>query len=436
MNRILFIAQFFPPTGGAGVQRSSKFVKYLPSHGILPTVLTGVRNPSHRWSPEDHSLMEDVPEEVAVYRARWDQDAKTESLRTKLRTEAYFECAEKAIREHNPEMILVTMSPFQDAVIASELAQKHKLPWVADLRDPWALDEFQIYRSFLHREMEVKKMKSALASASGIIMNTPVAKQRLASAFPLLKDRPLTAITNGFDSEDFPQGQPRARNDRFRIVHTGTFHTKLGLHQKVKSTIYHTLGRCHKGVRLLPRSPYYLLRALESIAARDPAVFKDIEVVFAGVSSDEDRRLIEESAVAGSITMTGYLGHDESVKHTRAADLLFLPLHSVAAGDQSSIVPGKTYEYIASGNPILAALPAGDAKTFVEEAGNSRVVDPADVLGMEQGIRHFYDQWKNGALVHQRDADEVMKYERRQLAGQLAGFLHGVIDRRGSVVCR
>lgn len=436
MNRILFISHFFPPTGGAGVQRSSKFVKYLPQYGVSCVVVTGQSDPDSRWSPEDRSLLSDLPKDLQIVRARLTPGDQQRSDFHLLRRNAYLSAARVAIRDYAPELIFVTMSPFQDARIAAELADEFGLPWVADLRDPWALDEFQIYRTAWHRREEVKRMKSALATASGIIMNTPVARRRLISAFPALGERPVTAITNGFDLDDFPQREARVSNKRFRIVHTGTFHTKLGLNQKLKSTIYKTLGKCRKGVRLLPRSPYYLLRALESIAECNPAILEDIEVVFAGVSSDEDRQLIAESAVATNVTMTGYLGHDESVKQTRAADLLFLPLHSIAAGDQSSIVPGKTYEYIASGNPILAALPDGDAKTFVEEAGNSRVVDPADVLGLEQGIRHFYNQWKNGSLVHQRDASQVMKYERRHLTGDLAGFLRVVINSCNSVAHR
>src|SRR5215475_7738367 len=53
MRRILFIAYAFPPCGGAGVQRSAKFVRYLPEYGWLPTVLTvipssfGVTDNSH-----------------------------------------------------------------------------------------------------------------------------------------------------------------------------------------------------------------------------------------------------------------------------------------------------------------------------------------------------------------------------------------------------
>src|SRR6266566_1682731 len=67
MKRVLFVAYLFPPVGGAGVQRTTKFVKYLPEHGWLPSVLT-VSNPSvPAW---DQSLLREVPESVTVRRAR------------------------------------------------------------------------------------------------------------------------------------------------------------------------------------------------------------------------------------------------------------------------------------------------------------------------------------------------------------------------------
>src|SRR5215475_2442519 len=65
MRRILFIAYAYPPCGGAGVQRSAKFVRYLPEHGWLPTVLTVA--PSC-YGLHDNSQVRDVPAGVDVVR--------------------------------------------------------------------------------------------------------------------------------------------------------------------------------------------------------------------------------------------------------------------------------------------------------------------------------------------------------------------------------
>ncbi len=434
MKRILYIAQFFPPTGGAGVQRSSKFVKYLPGFGLMPVVITGHRNPSHSWSPEDQSLLEDVPATIPVMRAKVEgEDEKGVDYRS-LRREAFLRTAQTAIDEYSPELIFVTMSPFQDAEIAAELSRRNNLPWIADLRDPWALDEFQIYRTFWHRRREMRRMRDALASATGIIMNTPVARERLTQTFPEFRGKLVTSITNGFDEDKFPRESGRARNSRFRIVHTGTFHTRLGLQQSSNESMFRLLGRCWSGVRLLPRSPFYLLKALENVATNDPGFMDNIEVVFAGVMGDSDRKLIEESKVARSILVTGYVGHNESVDYTRSADLLFLPLHSVGACGRASIVPGKAYEYIASGNPILGALPPGDARDFVEEAGNCRVVDPEDVAGLESGILHYYREWQKGDINYARDSGKMKRFERQKLASDLSDFLYRVMTESGETL--
>ena len=66
-RRALFIAYTFPPVGGAGVQRTTKFVKYLPQFGWDATVLTA-GNPS--VPVRDESLCRDIPPSTHVVRAR------------------------------------------------------------------------------------------------------------------------------------------------------------------------------------------------------------------------------------------------------------------------------------------------------------------------------------------------------------------------------
>src|SRR5688572_29761954 len=65
--RALVVAYAFPPVGGAGVQRISKLVKFLPSHGVVPQVLT-VSNPSVPL--KDETLTRDLPHDLDVLRAR------------------------------------------------------------------------------------------------------------------------------------------------------------------------------------------------------------------------------------------------------------------------------------------------------------------------------------------------------------------------------
>src|SRR5919204_6281926 len=68
MRRILFLAYHFPPVGGGGVQRNSKFVRYLRDFGYEPVVVTGPGGAAGRWTPDDPTLGGDVPDGVEVHR--------------------------------------------------------------------------------------------------------------------------------------------------------------------------------------------------------------------------------------------------------------------------------------------------------------------------------------------------------------------------------
>ena len=64
-KKVLFISYLFPPVAGGGVQRSSKFVKYLPRFRWLPLVLT-VKDPYDFYN--DEQLLNDVKENCKIYR--------------------------------------------------------------------------------------------------------------------------------------------------------------------------------------------------------------------------------------------------------------------------------------------------------------------------------------------------------------------------------
>ncbi|HEV3403788.1 MAG TPA: hypothetical protein VG073_05830, partial [Gaiellaceae bacterium] len=149
MRRILFIAYHFPPIGYSGTQRSVKFVRYLPEHGFEPVVLTG---PLHGGDiPIDETLAHELAAGLLVLRARGPEpDARTG---WPGRAERWFglerpwsrwwvEAAVAAGREAAAgcDVIFATMSPFESAEVAARLALETGKPWVADLRDPWALD--------------------------------------------------------------------------------------------------------------------------------------------------------------------------------------------------------------------------------------------------------------------------------------------------------
>jgi glycosyltransferase involved in cell wall biosynthesis len=136
----------------------------------------------------------------------------------------------------------------------------------------------------------------------------------------------------------------------------------------------------------------------------------------------EADRLVSRRSRA-TVVDHGYVTHARSVELLRAADLLFLPMHDLPPGVRAGLVPGKTYEYLASGTPILAAVPHGDARDLLLEAGTAAVCDPTDVLAMISHIRARMCAWREGTPPQPAPPDVIGRYERRALTVQLVAVL-------------
>ena len=437
MRKILFVAYHFPPAGGGGVQRSLKFVKYLPESGYLPVVLTIEAPDDRRWTPKDQALMDEVPAAVKIHRVSIPDEvhvpgklerAARELLGMRSRfgqtwMNRVIEAGTRIAAEEKPDLIFVTMSPFEGADACAEISRRTGIPWVADLRDPWALDEFQLHRTRWHRELEKAQMAKSLQSAALVIMNTPESARRVKEALPRLRSSKVVSLTNGYDASDFAGEVAPIGGGTFNIVHSGYFHAESGLVERARQRQYRLLGRTVPGVERLPRSHYYLLQALEQWLKEAPEVADSIRVHCVGVLSKSDQALIDNSPAKALFVCSGYLNHAECLRYVRGADLLFLPMHKMPPGMKAGLVPGKTYEYMAAGRPVLATLPDSDARDFLENAGTGVFARPGDVAGLVAALKGQYSKWQSGRSATEWNAGYVRQFERRNLTVELAGIL-------------
>jgi glycosyltransferase involved in cell wall biosynthesis len=432
MRRVLFLAYYFPPVGGGGVQRAVKFCRYLVEFGWQPVVVTGPGGAGDLWAPEDKTLAAELPAEVEVHRIDQPEPSvpswrgrigrALDLMPATLRwwVDGATEVGRRAAREI--DVILGELVPYATAHAAKRLSHELELPWVADLQDPWALDEMWLYSSGIHRARDTRRMHRLLGTASAIVMNTPEAALRVQDRFPDLAPRVAEAIPNGFDSADFEGVEPAAHETRaFRIVHSGYLHTEWGLRHRETRRLRALLGGTPvQGVDFLTRSHVYLLEAIDRLIAGDPRVAQELEVHLAGVLTETDREVAARSAVT---RLHGYLPHDETIALVLSADLLFLPMHDLPTGVRAGLVPGKTYEYLGSGRPILGAVPEGDARELLEAAGNAFLCYPADVTRMAELIAQRLEAWRRGEEPPGPRADVIARYERRFQTGQLAAIL-------------
>lgn len=429
-TRILFIAYHFPPAGGAGVQRSLKFARYLRSFGYEPIVVTGPLGSYGDFGLPDETLERELPTGLEIHRISEPEPGESEGWRARrerwLRRDSrwadwWIRGALKAAgAAGDVDLVFTSMSPFESTRVASALAAQRGLPWVADLRDPWALDEMQIYPTRLHRRLEMRRMRSELRSAAFVVMNTPEAAAQLERSFRELTGR-VTSIPNGFDASDFEAPIATGPSDRFRIVHMGELHTELAEQVGRMHWLKRVLGGSINAVDVTTRSHLYLLEAIGKLIDERPKLSKMIELHLVGPFSDSDRQAVTLS----NVFFHGYLPHAQALDFVRSADLLFLPMHDLASGSRARIVPGKTYEYIASGRPILAAVPEGDARDLLLSTGSATVCRPAAISCLAEAINECLE--RRVTAYPKPPAEFREAFERRSLTRRLAEVFDGVL---------
>src|SRR3954454_21900104 len=154
-RRVLGLAYFSPPLGGAGVQRTLKFVRYLEPLGWDATVVT---SRSRHYPARDPSLLQDVPTATRIIRTRaWPVASWAGAVLHRLRLRRLhawatwpdggkgwapfaFLAALRAARLERPDVIFSTSAPFGAHLVAMWVSRRTGIPWVADFRDEWAFN--------------------------------------------------------------------------------------------------------------------------------------------------------------------------------------------------------------------------------------------------------------------------------------------------------
>ena len=429
---MLFLAHHFPPIGGV-VGRNVATARYLPEFGYEPLVLTGPGDSAGRWAPSDPLLLERVAD-VAVRRvpgplpgpatgvsarvARW----------TERRSPAVKRWVESAIETGTAlggrfDVLLANLIPYESAEAAGAIAGELGIPWVADLEDPWALDEMRVHPTAINHRIDRARMLKALGSASALIMSCPEAAHRVRREIPGFAGKLVTSIPHGFNGDVYIQPVPRRSDGAFRIVHTGALHTELGRDHRRTRRARRLLGGTSLEVDILTRSHVHLLEAIERVRSARPELAEHIELHLAGRLTEADRDVASRYP---NVHTYGQLPHGETVALARSADLLFVPMHELPQGSRAGIVPCKTYEYLAARRPILAAVSDGDARDLLARFARVSICRPSDVPAMAAAIADVA-QGSQGAPASPEEEELLAGYERGHLTGQIAGVLDEVL---------
>jgi len=453
MKKVLLLAYYYPPMGGAGVQRTAKFVKYLSSVGYIPSVVSGLGDVGSPCTPAvDPTLAEDVNgwKTYQIELSRTDRFKRSlySNKLCKFISNTLFiwwfnsarKTLEKAVRREKPDVLYVSVSPFAAARVARNVARKYGLPWVLDMRDPWALDPINYYRTKWNYRMDIREMRNMCSSASAVIMNTPRSLEAVKRFLTELPSDKLFCVTNGWDDDICFAQNLNQKNDssKLTIVHAGYFLTEYAV--RVDPNARKQLGEgfsrfrdrlCYNVGRpdLLARSPYYLYKAIRRLLDAGKISEQDISLIFVGATTDHDIGLTRRYGLEKIVQFTGYVNHIESVRYLLQADVLFLPMHKPENGRFPLIVPGKTYEYLAARKPILALLPPGDTRDFVQQSGLGFVCDPKNIEQIAQTLMNLLSKYHGASgLIVEPNEEFIRQFEYKVLTKKLANILNFAVS--------
>lgn len=338
-------------------------------------------------------------------------------------------------KNNNFDIIFLTLSPYEFAESGYLLEKMLNIPVVLDIRDPWMFDGWNTYRHYILWYIDFLKMKKHIKGVSGLVTNTPETEKVFKKIFNDKIKTKITHITNGYDNEDFQNIilSNTENKNQFILTHTGFFQSSVLFEQKnglkawIKKIIYYSPRKlCYEG-----RSPYYLFKAVKYLEEIRSEYINRLVICLVGLEDPYTKLLVQNFSLEHRIKFIGYVSHDESVRWLKKSDGLFIPLHGVEKG-RSFIVPGKLYEYLASGKPILGALPEGDAKDFGHKRGLFYPAEPCDHISIAMALENMMKEHFTG-LNHERtiDYDYVNRFERKNLAGKFSGFFQSIINTRG-----
>jgi glycosyltransferase involved in cell wall biosynthesis len=438
-KRVLVVSYYFPPSGGPGVQRILKFVKYLPDFGFDPAVLTVAEGD---YPARDESLLDEIPAGVPVLRTRipepyglyrrltgkkkgsavdvnvnrprgqrvpaserlaeWVRgmffvpDARVGWLLTGVRPGIEF------ARRIRADIVYSSSPPYTCALLGRAIAQGAGIPWVPELRDPWTEFLSAPRRPEPARAFDRRLERGVYHDAPRLVIAWSGIGADLRRKYPEEDPSKFRLVPNGYDLEDMSGVEP-VQNPRFTMVYTGSLY----------------------GVR----NPETFLEAIGRLLARGDLDPDRVRIRFIGRFGEEVRTMFRNPDVAPVVEERGYLPHADSVAELLGAHALLLVVDDVPGSEH--IVPGKVFEYLGARRPILAVGPEGDVAQLVRSIGAGTVLARRDVEGISRVVSDLYREWlATGSTVYRGDLEMTERQSRRERTRDLARVLGEVVKER------
>ena len=436
-RRLLFIVYEFPPSAGGGVQRVTKFARYLTEEGWDVRVLSAELLPGRPQDPTLLSEVRGVPvvrlkaRHVATAIARMlapfkglrssakpagSTDSMSETGTGKpaarplsSRLARWIAMPDDAVlwsrsvpaharRLHQEEpfdAVLASGPPYSALVAGVRTGESLGIPAVSDLRDLWA-NSFRSdwpraaqARRYLALEREVMTKSTAVVTASEVME---------AEAREMGASRTMV-LTNGFDAEDMPVWSPSPEGP-LRLAF---------------------LGRLSPGAT----DPTLLFKALARARGRyGPMGECRLDIV--GPDAPWAQELARQLGIDDAVRFLGFKPYREALDLVAVADWGV----SVFESGPGSVghYPGKLFDYLGIGIPLLVVgSEDSGAAAVARETGCGVVIATGDVDEAADILISLARAKRSGAAPCVPDPAVSARYERRAQVHRLSALLSEVV---------
>ncbi|PKR81335.1 hypothetical protein CW751_04570 [Brumimicrobium salinarum] len=426
-KKVLVIAYYWPPSGGAGVQRWLKMTKYLAREGHEVHVLSVDPSKASYFSV-DESLKNDIHPNIrqhlsssfepinlysslvgkknvptAGYSNVDDQHWKQKMV-SKIRSHLFIpdprigwkkyavNKALEIIKNEKIDNVFTTSPPHSAQLIGRDLKKKLKdqINWIVDFRDPWT--DIYYYPLLQHskfsHKLNLKLERQVIESSDQIITVGQGFKDSFLSKTNKIKPEKIKIISNAYDPDDFKiKAEVQPDDNVFLASYIGTVSDKYE-----PNVFFEALGQLAKD---FPDAP--------------------IRFKATGVVSEKLQEFIKEQ-LGEKASFHPPVPHEQAVEAMLKSDVLLL----ITPGIEGTI-PGKTFEYLATGRRIVS-IGKGDSAKAIEKCNAGAAFDRNEKEEIYNYLKLALEDFQNN-IPFETNTDELEKMSWNYKAAQVAKLL-------------
>ena len=400
-------------------------VKYLPSYGWHPTVVTPQHSdriplPQHIVETNDADMAVTIKRALGLNSGAALKDlvgpgatSPSTGLRLKARLIDTFKgvfafpdtnrgwisiaaaAARHALSEQDFDLVLTTSPPPSAHVAGRRIKASTHLPWVADLRDLWSDDRYSTapgWRRALDRRFE----KRTLADADALVTVSEPLASELRQLHP---DVPTHTILNGFDPDLVNPGEPLP--DVLTLTHTGTYHQ----------------GR---------RDPSLLFQAVGNLVRRGSISRDRFRIRLFVKHEPWLSAMAEKYGVTDLVDLVPWGSFEDALKAQRRSHVLLL-LHW-GGPREAGVVTAKVFEYLAAQRPILVLGGGpGALRDLLDDTGGGRQITSVDEL--EKQLSTWWNEFeRTGTIAWNGDPQRIESYSHIRMAREFADVFETLVS--------